>query len=108
MLINSAKFREKTVLKKFIHYLWEYEFIVTQDEDYLNLICKDQVFWLDQKWNTELTEGLEYAYDVTKADIAKAIAELDSYELEALRDKISDLVSLKKYNSKLTLEKEVA
>lgn len=46
--------------------------------------------------------------DVTKADIAKAIAELDSYELEALRDKISDLVSLKKYNSRLTLEKEVA
>ena len=69
MLINSNKFREKTVLKKFIHYLWEYEFIVTQDEDYLNLICKDQVFWLDQKWNTELTEGLEYAYDVAKADI---------------------------------------
>ena len=69
MLINSNKFREKTVLKKFIHYLWEYEFIVTQDEDYLNLICKDQVFWLEQKWNTELTEGLEYAYDVTKADI---------------------------------------
>ena len=24
-----------------------------QDEDYLNLICKDHVYWLDQRWNTE-------------------------------------------------------
>lgn len=69
MLINCQTFREKNVLKKFLNYLWEYNFIVTQDEDYLNLICKDQVFWLDQKWNTELTDGLEYGYDISKAHI---------------------------------------
>ncbi|MBO5262330.1 MAG: 1-acyl-sn-glycerol-3-phosphate acyltransferase [Clostridia bacterium] len=69
MLINCQQFRDKKVLKKFLKYLWEYTFVVTQDEDYLNLICKDQVFWLDQKWNTELTDGLEYNYDVTKANI---------------------------------------
>lgn len=69
MLINCQAFREKKVLKKFLSYLWEYNFIVTQDEDYLNLICKDQVFWLDQKWNTELTDGLEYKYDISKAHI---------------------------------------
>ena len=50
MLINCQQFRDKKVLKKFLKYLWEYTFVVTQDEDYLNLICKDQVFWLDQKW----------------------------------------------------------
>lgn len=69
MLLNCKQFRDKKVLKKFLHYLWEYNFVVTQDEDYLNLICKDQVFWLDQKWNTELTEGLNYNYDVTTAYI---------------------------------------
>lgn len=65
MLINCHMFRKKQVLKKFLHYLWEYNFVVTQDEDYLNLICKDQVFWLDQRWNTELQAGLEYNFDVS-------------------------------------------
>ena len=69
MLINCQQFRNKKVLKKFLSHLWEYNFVVTQDEDYLNLICKDQVFWLDQRWNTELTEGLNYNYDVTTAYI---------------------------------------
>lgn len=69
MLLNCKQFRDKCVLKKFLNYLWEYNFVVTQDEDYLNLICKDQVFWLDQKWNTELTQGLSYNYDVTTANI---------------------------------------
>lgn len=69
MLINCHVFREKQVLKKFIHLLWEYDFVVTQDEDYLNLICKDHVYWLDQKWNTELPENLSYKYDVKSAHI---------------------------------------
>lgn len=69
MLINSKAFREMGVLKKFIHLLGEYEFIVTQDEDYLNLICKDRVFWLDQKWNTELPESFSYDYDYRTAYI---------------------------------------
>ncbi len=69
MLLNCKQFRDKKVLKKFLSYLWEYNFVVTQDEDYLNLICKDQVFWLDQKWNTELTDGINYSYDVATAYI---------------------------------------
>lgn len=69
MLINCHVFREKQVLKKFIHLLWEYDFVVTQDEDYLNLICKDHVYWLDQKWNTELPENLSYKYYVKSAYI---------------------------------------
>ena len=67
MLLNTKQFREREVLKKFIHHLGEYEFIVTQDEDYLNLICKDRVFWFDQKWNTELPETFKYDYDVRTA-----------------------------------------
>ena len=53
LLINSATFREKQVLRRFADRLAEYQFVVTQDEDYLNLICKDHILWLDQRWNTE-------------------------------------------------------
>lgn len=67
MLINCKQFRDNKVLDKFIYHLGEYNFIVTQDEDYLNLICKDHVYYLDQKWNTELTDGLEYDYDYKDA-----------------------------------------
>ena len=69
MLINCKEFREKAILNKFIQRLGEYNFVVTQDEDYLNLICKDHVFFLDQKWNTELTDGLKYPYDYRHAYI---------------------------------------
>lgn len=69
MLINAEKWREKKLLERFLFHLSEYNFIVTQDEDYLNLICKDHVFWLDQRWNTELTEGIVYPYDVREAYI---------------------------------------
>ena len=60
MLINSKQFREHFVLDKFIHYLGLYNFVVTQDEDYLNLICKDHVCWLDQRWNTEVFGEIPY------------------------------------------------
>ena len=69
MLINCKKFRETKLLDKFIYYLGIYDFIVTQDEDYLNLICKDDVLWLDQKWNTELTGNLQYSYDPSEANV---------------------------------------
>ncbi len=60
MLINCKKFREVNVLNKFTDYLQIYNFAVTQDEDYLNLICKDHVFWLDQRWNTEIFGEIPY------------------------------------------------
>ncbi len=60
MLINCKKFREIGVLKKFIEYLSIYNFVVTQDEDYLNLICRDHIFWLDSRWNTEIYGALPH------------------------------------------------
>ena len=69
ILINSRLWREKDVLGKFLTLLGEYNFVVTQDEDYLNLICKDHVLWLDQKWNTAVTEGFEYPYEPSEAYI---------------------------------------
>ena len=60
LVINCDRFRIRFVLDKFIEYLHMYNFVVTQDEDYLNLICKDHVFWLDQRWNTEIFGELGY------------------------------------------------
>lgn len=60
MLMNLKQFREKKVLEKFITYLGMYNFVVTQDEDYLNLICKDRVYWIDQRWNTELIGNIGF------------------------------------------------
>ena len=54
LLINCEEFRCHRVLDRFARYLQEYNFVVTQDEDYLNLICKDHVYWLDGRWNTEV------------------------------------------------------
>ncbi len=69
ILINSRLWRERGVLNRFLTLLGEYNFVVTQDEDYLNLICKDHVLWLDQRWNTAVTEGFEYPYAPSDAYI---------------------------------------
>lgn len=54
LLINCKQFREKKVLDQFVELLHIYNFVVTQDEDYLNLICKNNVLWLEQTWNIEV------------------------------------------------------
>ncbi len=54
LLINSYQFRKQHILEKFIDLLHTYTFKVTQDEDYLNILCKDRVLWLHQKWNNEM------------------------------------------------------
>ncbi len=66
LLINCSQFRQKAVLDKFINCLGIYNFVVTQDEDYLNLICKDHVFWLDQCWNTEVYGEIGYPIEQAK------------------------------------------
>ncbi|MBR5515172.1 MAG: 1-acyl-sn-glycerol-3-phosphate acyltransferase [Clostridia bacterium] len=67
LVINCNRFRIHFVLDKFIEYLHTYNFVVTQDEDYLNLICKDHVYWLDQRWNTEVFGNIPY--DIKEAKI---------------------------------------
>ncbi len=66
ILINCTCFREKNILDQFIHHLHTYNFVVTQDEDYLNLICKDHVYWLDQRWNTEIFGDIPYPIEEAK------------------------------------------
>ncbi len=66
LLINCDMFRVHFVLDKFIEYLHVYNFVVTQDEDYLNLICKDHVYWLDQRFNTEVFGEIPYSIKEAK------------------------------------------
>ncbi len=54
LLINCVAFRENKVLEQFLKLLGVYSFVVTQDEDYLNVICHNKVFWLDAGWNVEV------------------------------------------------------
>ncbi|MBE5883078.1 MAG: hypothetical protein E7291_01450 [Lachnospiraceae bacterium] len=61
LVINCNEFRNNCILEKFMELLDEYTFVVTQDEDYLNLLCRNKVFWLEQQWNTEVFG--EIAYD---------------------------------------------
>ena len=67
LLLNCEKFREKKVLDDFVRLLGIYDFRVTQDEDYLNIICRDHVLWLPQTWNTEMFG--ELLYPIEEANI---------------------------------------
>lgn len=66
MLINCEQFRKHKVLDQFIELLQIYNFVVTQDEDYLNVICKDKVLWIDQRWNTEMFGEIPYPVEEYK------------------------------------------
>ena len=60
LLINCSAFREHKILEKFMELLDVYTFVVTQDEDYLNLLCHNKVLWLEQQWNTEVFGEIPY------------------------------------------------
>lgn len=54
LLLNCRLFREEKLLEKFSELLTVYDFVVTQDEDYLNVLCRDRVKFLPQGWNAEV------------------------------------------------------
>ena len=53
LVINCAKWREVNVLQQFIDLVHFYDFVIAQDQDYLNVICKDKVLYLPRRWNME-------------------------------------------------------
>ncbi len=67
LLINCRRFRKYKVLENFVRLLGIYNFRVTQDEDYLNIICRDHVLWLPQTWNTEAF--FDFSYPIEEAEI---------------------------------------
>ena len=54
LLINCKSFRENKILDRFVKLLGVYDCRVTQDEDYLNILCADRVLFLPQTWNSEV------------------------------------------------------
>lgn len=51
LLMNLAQFRKGDFYGKFCALLQQYKFCVAQDQDYLNVICKDKVLYLNEEWN---------------------------------------------------------
>ncbi len=60
ILINCEQFRKQHVLDQFVELLHVYNFVVTQDEDYLNLVCQGKVHWIPQQWNMEVFGNIPY------------------------------------------------
>lgn len=58
VLINCKQFRKKDIQKQFIDFLNTYRFVVAQDQDYLNILCKNKVLWIDGKWNVQMTGNI--------------------------------------------------
>ncbi len=53
LIINSKAWREHDVLGQFLFLISYYNFVVAQDQDYLNVICKNKVHYLPRRWNME-------------------------------------------------------
>ena len=51
LLMNLKEMREWNFEEKFIELLGKYSFRVAQDQDYLNVICKGHVVFIDETWN---------------------------------------------------------
>lgn len=53
LVINCAQWRKHDVLGQFLFLIGYYNFVVAQDQDYLNVICKNKVHYLPRRWNME-------------------------------------------------------
>lgn len=54
MMFNCRAFREENIYDKFMELVHTYTFVVAQDQDYLNVLAKGRVCWLNQKWDSEV------------------------------------------------------
>ena len=61
LLINAKLYREEKIEEKFIDLMNTFKFRVTQDEDYLNVLCNGRVKKIDIGWNKSAykTEGFD-------------------------------------------------
>ena len=51
LIMNLKQLRNFNFEEKFIDLLTKYTFKVAQDQDYLNVICKDKVWYLSETWD---------------------------------------------------------
>lgn len=58
LLLDCADFRKHGMFNRFVELLNAYTFVVAQDQDYLNVLYRDRVYWLDPRWNAEASRRL--------------------------------------------------
>ena len=63
LVINSKQFRKNKIKEKFVDLINKYSFVVAQDQDYLNILCQDKVYWFDSRWNIQMSEEKVRDYD---------------------------------------------
>lgn len=63
MIMNCQSLRDSSFLDRFVDLVNTYTFIVAQDQDYLNVICKDKVRFLPTCWNLEACSEIELSED---------------------------------------------
>ena len=57
LLMDLDKYREEDILNKFLHLLIKYNFeTAAPDQDYLNVLCKDKVKYLERGWDRMSTD----------------------------------------------------
>lgn len=66
LVMNCRQFREQKLLEQFVELLHMYNFVVAQDQDYLNVICENHVQWIEQQWNTEVFGTIAYGEEEFK------------------------------------------
>lgn len=58
LLMNLKQFRMTDMEGRFIELLSRRKFPVAQDQDYLNILCRDKVYYFGYEWNLVPVEGL--------------------------------------------------
>ncbi|MDD6503884.1 MAG: glycosyltransferase [Lachnospiraceae bacterium] len=59
LIMNCQSLRDTGFLNRFVELVNTYTFIVAQDQDYLNVICKNKIKWLPVCWNLEASSEME-------------------------------------------------
>ena len=57
LLMNLEKYREEKIKERFVYLLVKYNFeTAAPDQDYLNVLCKDKVLYLERGWDRMSTD----------------------------------------------------
>ncbi|MBE5746211.1 MAG: glycosyltransferase family 8 protein [Clostridiales bacterium] len=57
LLMNLVKYREEKIKERFVYLLVKYNFeTVCPDQDYLNVLCKDKILYIERGWDRMSTD----------------------------------------------------
>ena len=61
LVMNLREMRKEKIEQKFIYLLLKYNLeVIAPDQDYLNLLCKDRIKYIDESWDKMPDFGKEY------------------------------------------------